>query len=323
MAHARMEAEDTEHTPEPALAAGPFTTSQARELGFKEKQLYDLERNRAIRRVFNGVYVPAAVPDTLETRIAAVKLVRKPFVVLRDRTAAWVWGVDTFDYRELEILPPLEFSSLRGHTRTRRKGCDGGIRDLKDVDIVEIDGVLITTPARTAIDLACKDCRRPGGRRKALARLDAFMRVCDVTHDDMHKVLLRFRGRRGVRQARSLVPIADPRAESQGESWPRLEILDHGLPAPELQHWVSVDGYPTYRLDMAYPKHRVAIEYDGREFHEGVDENGHDRRERDEARRAWLREHGWTVIVLTKDDFTPAAIERWISQLRSALGLVD
>lgn len=304
-----------------ALPTVPFTKQRAHELGISAAMLYELQRSRIIRRVFTGVYVRAATPDTVQTRIAAVKLVSKPFTVLRDRTAAMVWGVDTFEYRELEILPSLEVSSLRGNTRTRRKGCDGGVRDLKDEDIVEIDGVLLTTPARTAIDLACKDCRRPGGRRKALATLDAFMRICGVTHEDMQWVLRRFRGRRGVCQARSVVPLADPRAESQGESWPRMEIIDHGLPAPELQHWVLVDGRPTYRLDMAYPKHRVAVEYDGQEFHEGLDEHGNDRRELDEERRAWLREHGWTVIVLTKSDFTPEAIERWIGELSRALRL--
>lgn len=304
-----------------ALPTVPFTKQHAHELGISAAMLYELERSRVIRRVFTSVYVRTTTPDTVQTRIEAVKLVSKPFTVLRDRTAAMVWGVDTFDYRELEILPPLEVSSLRGNTRTRRKGCNGGVRDLKDEDIVEIDGVLLTNPARTAIDLACKDCRRPGGRRKALATLDAFMRICGVTHDDLQRVLVRFRGRRGVCQARSVVPLADPRAESQGESWPRMEIVDHGLPAPELQYWVLVDGRPTYRLDMAYPKHRVAVEYDGQEFHEGLDEHGNDRRKLDEERRAWLREHGWTVIVLTKHDFTPEAIERWIGELSRALRL--
>lgn len=309
--------------PELALPTVPFTKQHAHELGISTARLYELEHNRVLRRVFTSVYVRTATPDTVQTRIAAVKLVSKPFTVLRDRTAAMVWGVDTFEYRELEILPSLEVSSLRGNTRTRRKGCDGGIRDLKDEDIVEVDGVRLTSPARTAIDLACKDCRRRGGRRKALATLDAFMRVCGVTHDELQQVLLRFRGRRGVRQARAVVPLADPRAESEGESWPRMEIIDHGLPVPELQHWVLVDGRPTYRLDMAYPKHRVAVEYDGQEFHEGINEHGSDRRELDEARRSWLREHGWTVIVLTKRDFTPEAIERWIGELSTALRLAE
>ena len=34
-----------------------------------------------------------------------------------------------------------------------------------------------------------------------------------------------------------------------------------------------------------------------------------------------LREHGWTVIVVTKESFTDEAIRAWIGELRVALGL--
>ena len=65
---------------------------------------------------------------------------------------------------------------------------------------------------------------------------------------------------------------------------------------------------------MAYPKSRVALEYDGREFHERAEAQA-----RDEARRRWLREHGWTVIVVTKESFTPDALAAWTGELRAAL----
>ncbi len=108
--------------------------------------------------------------------------------------------------------------------------------------------------------------------------------------------------------------MADPRSESPGESRTRLAIVDAGLPVPEPQCWVFVDGRPTYRLDLAYPHARVAVEYDGREFHEGDDQ-----RAADEQRRSWLREHGWTVIVVTRDSFSPEVVDRWIGNLRDAL----
>jgi hypothetical protein len=217
--------------------------------------------------------------------------------------------VDTFDYFELEFLPPLETWSLRGRTRVRRTGCSGGTRDLRTSDFVMIDGVLVTTPLRTALDLACRL-----RRRAALAALDAFMREHGLTREQLRRELVRYYRRRGVVQARRLVGLADGRAESAGESWTRMEMHDHGLPAPELQWWVFVDGVPIFRLDLAYPKHKVAVEYDGREFHEGTDNE-----ERDHARRRWLRDHGWTVVVVTKDMFTPEAIDKWIQEIRDAL----
>lgn len=289
----------------------PFTWPTARDHGLSRKQLTALVREGDVRRVLRNVYVGAHVPDTVESRVAAARLVISPWSVICDRTAAWLWGVDTFDYRELEILPPIESFVLRGHSRPRRIGVNGGVRDLRSRDVVDLGGLAVTSPLRTALDLACKL-----RRRDALAALDGFMRLHGITQDEMRRELVRYFRRRGVVQARALVQHADPRAESPGESWTRMEMLDRGLPTPGLQHWVEVDGVPTFRLDMAYEKHRVAIEYDGREFHEGTE-----RREADRRRRDWLSRHGWTVVVVTKDDFTLDATDVWIQQIRGALRL--
>jgi hypothetical protein len=281
----------------------------ARAAGLSRHRLDQLLLNGEIRKVLRNVYVSADVPDCVELRVKAAALVLSPFVVVRDRTAAWLWGVDTFEFRELEIPPPLEASALRERARPRGAGVQGGIRDLVPHDVVTLCGMAVTTPLRTALDLACTL-----SRRDALAALDGFMRLHGITHAQLRRELVRYFRRRGVVQARELVQYADPRAESPGESWTRMSMIDRGLRPPELQHWVNVDGVPTYRLDMAYPKHRVAIEFDGREFHEGEE-----RRAADRARRRWLEEHGWTVIVVTKDDFTEERIDEWVHAIRVAL----
>lgn len=287
----------------------PFTCSDAKRLGISRYRLDAALANREVRRVLTGVFVRADVPDTNGLRARAAALVISPYAVACDRTAAWLHGIDVMDYRELEILPPLETYVLRGHRRTSRPECRGGSRDLRPEDICVVGGVRATTPLRTALDLGCTL-----SRRRALAALDAFMRFHGITLADMRRLLPRYFRRRGVVQLRQLVPIADGRAESSGESWTRLEILDACLPPPELQYWVLVGGRPTYRLDLAYPRARVAVEYDGREFHEGDAQ-----READEKRRQWLRDHGWTVIVVDKDSFTPEALAAWLGELRSAL----
>jgi hypothetical protein len=293
------------------IPEGPFTWPMAREAGMARHRLNQLVRDRLVRKVFRNVYVRADDPDSLEQRARAARLVLGSHVVVRDRTAAWMWGVDTLEYGELEILPPLEASGLRGHPRPNHCGVAGGVRDLCDRDVIEVGNVRVTTPLRTALDLAC--CL---SRRDALAALDAFMRLHGITREQMQRELVRYFRRRGVVQARQLVPLADPRSESSGESWTRMDMLDHGLPVPQLQWWVDVDGVPTYRLDLAYPKHRVAVEFDGREFHESPE-----RRDADLRRRTWLRDHGWTVIVVTKNDFTAERVDAWISEIRDALRL--
>ncbi|NUS52174.1 MAG: type IV toxin-antitoxin system AbiEi family antitoxin domain-containing protein, partial [Nocardioidaceae bacterium] len=175
--------------PDDRVPDEPFTWPEARARGLTRKRLATYVREGHVRRVLRNVYVAAGVDDSLETRVAAASKVTSAWAVICDRTAAWLWGVDTFEFRELEILPPVESFVLRGHTRTRRLGVAGGVRDLASRDLVEIGGVTVTSPLRTALDLACTL-----GRRDALAALDGFMRLHGITREQMHRELRRYRG---------------------------------------------------------------------------------------------------------------------------------
>jgi hypothetical protein len=287
----------------------PFAVSMARQSGLGPGELRRALEQNVVKRVLHGVYLRADVPLTTELRLDAAFLVISPHSVVCDRTAAWIWAVDAYVFRELDQVPPLETFVLRGHDPTDRPEIRGGTRDLMTCDWIEIRGVKVTTPLRTALDLGCV---LP--RREAVAAMDALMRAHGFTRADMVRLLARYRRRRGVVQLRQLVPIVDPRAESPMESWTRVEMLDHGLPSPTPQFWVMVDGIPTYRLDLAYPHARIAIEYDGQEFHSGPAD-----RERDRTRRTWLREHGWTVVVLDRRAFGPEGDHAWVREIRTAL----
>jgi very-short-patch-repair endonuclease len=46
-----------------------------------------------------------------------------------------------------------------------------------------------------------------------------------------------------------------------------------------------------YRIDIAIPKYRIAIECDGQEWHSAPEQKAHDRK-----KDRFLRKHGWTVI---------------------------
>lgn len=293
----------------PSYPAHPFTRHRAEALGISRKRLDVDLRNRRVRRLMRGVFVRADVPDSILLRAQAARLVMSPYVVACDRTAAWMHGVNILDLFELEVLPRLETYALRGHEPTHRCEVAGGSRDLLLEDITVIGGVPVTTPLRTALDLGCKLSARHG-----LAAIDALMRAHGFTHEDIRAVLPRYFRRRGVVQLREIATLADPRAESVCESWVRWEIAARGLPVPELQVWVAVNGVPTYRLDLAYPSLKLAVEYDGEQFH-----SSERQRRYDAARRRWLRAHGWTVIVLTKESFTAEAIDGWIGQLRAVL----
>lgn len=292
------------------LPARPFTTAQAREFGLDRVVLKRLQRRGEVRRVLRGVWVRSDVPDTFEIRGAAASLVVAPTVVLCDEDAAWVWGIDVRDAEEAEHGAPLQTHALRGGPRTRRAGCRRASRDLdEDRDVVVVGGLRVTTPLRTALDLACKL-----RRRAALATVDAFMRAHGITREEMDRELTRYFRRRGVVQAREIVALGDPRAESPGESWTRLEVHDHGLPSGTPNVWVYENGLAVYRLDLAWRRRKICVEYDGREHH------GPKQKVHDDSRREWLRRRGWTVIVVRAEDFaSEEAVLDWIAELREAM----
>jgi hypothetical protein len=195
----------------PEYPRSPFTWPEARAAGISRRLLDEAVECRALRRVLHGVYVEADLEDTPLLRAQAAKLVISPHSVLCDRTAAWVLGCDVHDYRELDVVPPIESYVLRGHDPTDRPECAGGTRDLRPVDWCVVEGVRVTTPIRTAMDLGCKL-----GRRSALAAMDALMRAYGFTVDDMMRILPRYFRRRGVRRLRTLVALVDGRSESAG-----------------------------------------------------------------------------------------------------------
>jgi REase_MTES_1575/Transcriptional regulator, AbiEi antitoxin len=297
---------------ESALLLGdPFTSREAHQAGLSRKVLRRMVREGSLRLLLKGVYVDAAVPDSIGVRAAAAAKVVPPGSVVCDLTAAWIHGAQLTSAESRFRVPPLEVFRLAGHTRVRRPECTGGTRSLAADDIMEVAGVVVTTPLRTALDLG-----RLLRRDQALGAIDALLRAGDLSTRDLTAQLERFRGARGVVQLRQLAPLADPRAESPAESLTRLRLIDGGLPVPEVQWEIrNAMGIVVYRLDLAYPELKLAIEYDGAEFHTSVED-----RERDERRRAHLRRLGWTIVVLTSPDVygaAPTAAEKvWAARAR-------
>ncbi len=227
-----------------------------------------------------------------------------PHSVLCDRTAAWIHGVDVFRYPELDVCRHSSPTCCAATTRPTAPSADGGTRDLLPVDWWVIGGVRVTTPIRTAVDLGCKL------RARGLAALDAFARGHRLDRRRHASGCCRATGAvAGVVQAAHAGRSSPTRGRSpSGESWARLEILDDGLPLPELQHWVDVDGVPTYRLDLAYPHAQVAASSTTARS----STRARQQRARDDERRERGCEGtlGWTSIVLTKESTSPRRAAR-------------
>jgi hypothetical protein len=142
-------------------------------------------------------------------------------VVACHETAAAMHGFGVVHSPALHIAMPNERATHR------RVGLRVHVPQLDHAEVVCRDGVLVTGPARTAVDLA-----RVCTRDNAIAALDAALREGAVTDDELRAELHRHAGARGIVQARELVPLADERAESPPESVLRLLCHDSGLPRP-------------------------------------------------------------------------------------------
>ncbi len=270
----------------------PFRTTDAVGLGVPRARLQTLTRRGLIRPVLQGVSVAAQVVDSIECRAHALSLVVPESAVVVDRTAAWLHMVDVLPRSAVHEMPPIEVFS-RAESRVRRPGVASGERRLLDGDVTVVNGVLVTTRLRTALDLG-----RSLNRYHALAALDALVRA-GVDLEVLLESVERFRRQRGVVQLRRLAPLVDPRAESPQESVLRLHWHETStLPPPQPQVWVLDGGIPRFRVDVGNEDLRYGAEYDGRAFHE--DEAG------DTERRDWLDEEGdWVIDVFVDAEIYP------------------
>ena len=95
------------------------------------------------------------------------------------------------------------------------------------------------------------------------------------------------------------------------ETLTRLIALHEGLPLPQLNYPVEVNGR-TFYVDLAWPEAKIAVEYNGKVHAEEVDKY------RDEMYRfALLRDAGWDVTLLVKGDLEkPDRRHKWVERVR-------
>jgi len=265
----------------------PFVTAEARRCGVSARRLRDLVHAGLLNHPVRGVYYASALPDSLELRVAALRLVVPTDCVVTDETAAWLWGAERALAPNAHIAVPKACVFAPPGRRLRNELTDSGERMLADRDVLMLDGLLLTTPLRTACDMG-----RLLSREWALAAMDALAALERFDVEELCVELDRFKGYRGIIQARALAPLVDPQAQSPGESVLRLRWLDAVLPRPRCQIEIPAPDGGYYLLDMGLEDRRFAAEYDGEEFH------GEEQREHDEQRREWARTVlGWTIVV--------------------------
>jgi hypothetical protein len=152
-------------------------------------------------------------------------------------------------------------------------------------EIVEVDEMPVTSPARTALDLA-----RHLPRDVAVRHLDALARATGVSAYDALALAERYPKARGLRRSEVALSLMDPGAQSPKETWLRLLLIDAGLPAPRTQIRVT-DGINEAFIDMGYDEPMVGLDYDGQ--HHSADRH---RYVHDIGRAELIERQGWFNI---------------------------
>lgn len=245
-------------------------------------------------RVLRGAY--ADEPVGVRVRARAARLVLPPHAVVAGTSALWLCGLDELqDDDHLEVLVP------RGAPLPRRSSIRAREGLVEPMDVGLVGGVPCLRPARAAVDVVR---RRP--LAEGVAVLDAVLRSRLATTAGLDLEVRRAHGARGVLVARQALTLCDGRAESPPESLVRVALVQAGLhPVP--QHEVrDRRGTLVARVDLAFPEHRVAIEYDGRDVHARDDAFVRDRQ-----RQNALVALGWSVLRFTSADLRrPAYVVR-------------
>lgn len=263
-----------------ALHAGIATTRQLLS-AMSYRTLVRRIRDGDVFRVLHGVY--SLEPPDSACRLRALDLLLRDPVVACMNTAAQIYGFGTeLDSRTHILDPGVRVRSSPEIVVHQRIGAP----------LKKVDGRLLTAPSWTALEVA-RTLRRP----RALATLDAALRSGTCTMIELENALMEQHGRRGIVKVRELLPHADARSESPMESEMRLVFIDGGLPAPELQYEIRDLHGQLWRVDFAWPDHRVAAEYDSVDWHANSEAFKHDR-----MKIARLQEVGWVTVPAIVDD---------------------
>ncbi|OBI92092.1 DUF559 domain-containing protein [Mycobacterium sp. 1245805.9] len=246
--------------------------------------LTERELRRSCTRIYRNVYQRRDSALTARDRALAAWLWSGKQAVVAGNSAAALLGAEWVDPES-----PAELISGRKRPPplivTRNES-------LLEGEVTVVNGVAVTSPARTAFDLG----RRPG-LVPAVIAVDSLARATGLAVRDVEPLTVAHRGARGMKQLRQVLALADAGAESPQETRTRLAIIFAGLPRPRTQIAICNEWYAVVaRIDMGWEQWRVGVEYDGAQHWTDARV-----RARDIDRTAELERRGWRIIRVSAD----------------------
>lgn len=275
----------------------PFIGSEALQAGRLTR--HTLRTRFAV--VHPSIYVPEGTTLTAATKAKAAWLWTGRQGVVAGQSAAALHGAKWVDARR-----PADVLWVN-------RRAPGGLKvwsdHVADDEVQTIRGIRVTTPQRTALDIAC---RHP--QQQAVAAIDALARATRMKIADVELLADRHKGRRGIRAARETLNLVDPGAESPQETYLRLMVIANDFPPPQTQIPVWDCGAVVAELDMGWEDMMIALDYEG----------DHHRQTRAAFNRG-IRRHddvtelGWTDIRVTTNDSEGGIIARLTKAWRQRL----
>jgi hypothetical protein len=273
---------------------GAFTTAQAAGCGFNRRLIDRWAQRGVFLRVHPSVYVIGGSPRTWMQEVSAAVLSVNDAAAVSHQTAAVLW--------EMTDRRPDRIDVVTARWDRVRRPCIAvhESRDLLELDRVVLDGIAVTSPVRTIVDLGAE-----APLWLVESCLDTALRAGLFDAQDVRRFIARIarRGRRGVGKIR---PLIEERLKWEGLTESELEdkfrrlIHLSGLPRPVPQFQLrDARGRFVCRADFAYPDRHLLVELDSEAFH--MDRSTF-QRDRDKQNRALAL--GWTTLRFTWSDLT-------------------
>ena len=220
-----------------------------------------------LRVIHPGVYAVGQLDLTQRGRWMAAVLACGEHAVLSHASAAALMGIVGRQRGCIEVSVPRGRSSRSPGIRVHRPTC------LPLEDLGTFDGIPVTSPVRTLIDLATF---------LPVPRLEAAINAADK-HDLANPEQLRaaLEERQGLRGVRALCDLLDRHTfrltRSKLERYFLPIVRRAGLPTPETRVWLN-----GYEVDFFWPDLGLVVETDGQRYHRTAISQTRDR-ERDQA----------------------------------------
>lgn len=288
------------------LQHGAFTVRQARGAGFSDRQIERRVARGTWIRLLRGVLAIAGAPPTWR-RHAIAPLLARPDAVLVERSAGQAHGlVDAPLLRPALCVPRGTSIRVPGAGVVHRWPVDPS-------ELTVVDGLRVTTAARTVADLAGLMPSTKVGSLvdDAIHRRLATPTAIDLAVDAARHLTVAQRG--AVLAATAIWQGIRP--GSAGEARLLRQLDEWGIEPPERQvPIVDCSGTTVARADVGWVPARFGLEYDTDAFH------GPGRWADDEARHRAVEAAGWSLLHVSGRDLLPRSdlrsrIERQLRQV--------